>query len=167
MPQPEIATSTERLLVRNWTDADREPFHAICSDAKVMRHVGDKSLWSREQSDAFVTRNQAAFAEHGVCQWAVVLRETNELAGFCGFVNRPSGVEMGWRLASRFHGRGLGTEAARAVLDYGQSQCGVTRVYLIIQAPNRASVRVAEKLGFRAGPVFLRENRVVIRFELP
>jgi RimJ/RimL family protein N-acetyltransferase len=159
--------TTDRLLVREWRDADREPFHELCSDAEVMRLVGDGEPWSRERSDAFVAGNQETFARLGLCQWAVELRETGELAGFCGFVPNGEWTEMGWRLARRCHGRGLGTEVAAAVLDDGINRLKLSRIFLTVQAGNRASLRLAEKTGFELGAVFLRWGRATIRCELP
>lgn len=159
--------TTDRLLVRGWHAADHEPFHAICSDADVMRFVGDGEPWSRERSDEFIARNQETFARVGLCQWAVEIRETGELAGYCGFAPNGEWTEMGWRLARRCHGRGLGTEVAAAVLKYGIDQLQLARVFLTVQAGNRASLRVAEKIGFVPGPVFLRRGLATIRCELP
>lgn len=157
--------ATERLLIRNWTDLDREPLHAICSDTAVMQFVGDGSVWSRDRVEVFIDQNRRFLNASGYCQWAVELRDTRQLAGFCGFVPRSTGAEMGWRLAAEFHGRGLGTEMARAVLDYGVRRLQLTDFYLIVQAANRASFRLAEKIGCTMGPAFLRNGRAVIRFD--
>ena len=156
---------TERLLIRKWTEADREPFHAICADSNVMRFIGDGSVWSRQRSDAFIDRNSQLLEEHGFCQWAIELQDTGHLAGFCGFVPRDCGVEMGWRLAAQFHGQGVGTEAARATLEYGVTDLQLAEIFLTVQVANRASLRVAEKLGFTMGPTFIRSGRSVIRFD--
>ena len=163
----QVILTTDRLLVREWWDADQEPFHAICADQEVMHFVGDGDPWPREQSDAFISRNRGTFARLGLCQWAVENRATGELAGYCGFVPNAESTEMGWRLARNCHGRGLGTEVAAAVLDYGITQLQLRTVFLTIQTGNRASLRVAEKIGFVQGPVFLRRGRATIRCELP
>lgn len=161
----QVILKTERLLVRNWTAADRDELHAICSDADVMRFVGDGSPWSRDRSEEFIARNQADFLRLGFCQWAVELKATAELAGFCGLVAWGNTVEMGWRLARKCHGVGLGTEVATATLNHGLAQCGLTNLFLTVQSGNRASRRVAEKIGFTAGAVFLRNGRAVQRFD--
>jgi RimJ/RimL family protein N-acetyltransferase len=162
-----VILTTDRLLIRTWRDADRETFHDICADVEVMRFVGDGESWSRDRSDAFIARNQATFERQGLCQWAVEIRETGELAGYCGFVPNGKWTEMGWRLARRCHGRGLGTEVAAAVLDDGINRLKLSRIFLTVQAGNRASLRLAEKTGFELGAVFLRCGRATIRYELP
>jgi RimJ/RimL family protein N-acetyltransferase len=162
-----VILTTNRLRVRTWRDSDREPFHETCSDVDVMRFVGGGKPWSRDRSDEFIARNHTRFAQLGLCQWAVEIRKTGQLAGYCGFVPKGEWTEMGWRLARRCHGRGLGTEAAASVLNYGIYQLQLSRVFLTVQAGNRASLRVAEKIGFVAGPVFIRHGRATIRCELP
>ena len=110
-------------------------------------------------------QNVRNLGEYGFSQWAIETRDTRQLAGFCGFVPRDDSVEMGWRLAPEFHGRGLGTEVARAVLEYGTKQLNLVAIYLIVQAANRPSLRVAAKIGFTMGPAFLRNGRAMIRFD--
>jgi RimJ/RimL family protein N-acetyltransferase len=56
--------------------------------------------------------------------------------------------ELGIMLAGRYHGRGLATEAIRAVLDDGFGRLGLLRVAAVIDAPNVASIRMVEKVGF-------------------
>ena len=73
---------TERLLLRRWTDADREPFAEHNADPRVMEHF--PALYAREQSDALVDRVEDQFERLGwaLC-WSkragVKLAETEEL----------------------------------------------------------------------------------------
>jgi RimJ/RimL family protein N-acetyltransferase len=57
--------------------------------------------------------------------------------------------EMGWALASAFHGRGYATEAARAAVAWADGHFGSPRTVCLIDCENTASVRVAEKCGYR------------------
>lgn len=156
---------SERLVLRAWTDADRPAFHKMCSDADVMHFVGNGDIWSREQSDRFIDRNMDHFAEHGFCQWAVEFVETGKLAGYCGFVVNEKSIEMGWRLGKAFHGRGFGTEAAASALLYADAELTQRRIFLTVQAPNRPSIRITMKLGFRIRSAWIRNRRAVLRFE--
>jgi RimJ/RimL family protein N-acetyltransferase len=56
--------------------------------------------------------------------------------------------ELGWALASRFHGKGYATEAVRAVVAWGDVRFGPTRTVCLIGAENLASIRVAQKCGY-------------------
>ena len=40
-----VTLASERLIFREWTDADLAAFHRLCSDARVMEFVGDGQPW--------------------------------------------------------------------------------------------------------------------------
>ena len=148
--------TTERLLLRGWRDADREPFAALCADPEVMRYFPGPR--SRAESDASVDRFQAGFAERGYGLWAVEVRATGAFAGFVGLNPAPDEVpaapatEIGWRLARRFWGRGYAPEAARAVLDHAFGRLGFTELVSFTTFTNAKSRRVMEKLGMSHDP---------------
>jgi [ribosomal protein S5]-alanine N-acetyltransferase len=159
-----IVLETRRLLLRAWSEADLEPFFAICSDPAVMQFVGTGRPWSREQTQSFLHRAADSCRRHGFCQWAVIQKQDGVLIGFCGFVpsDEPAEAEIGWRLAQAAWGRGLATEIARAVLDYGWASLGLQRVTATVQAGNRGSLRVIEKLGMQYERTFERNGREVL-----
>ncbi|MBC7817833.1 MAG: GNAT family N-acetyltransferase [Planctomycetaceae bacterium] len=161
-----IPLETERLIFRDWTAADLEPFHALCSDPGVMQFVGDGEPWSWERTEQFVARAREMSQTLGFCQWPVIHKAESGLIGFCGFVPASDGVEIGWRLAKEFWGRGLATEAARAVLKHGFESLGFQRVIATVQSPNLASIRVIEKLGLKPESRFHRNGREVILFSI-
>ena len=70
---------TERLILRRWSDADRESFTAMNADLVVMQHMPGRL--SRVASDAFVDRIERHWDEHGWGLWAV---EVPEVAPFIG-----------------------------------------------------------------------------------
>lgn len=57
--------------------------------------------------------------------------------------------EIGYWLRSDLAGRGLMTEAASAVVEFGFTEMRLHRIELHAGIDNAASIRVAEKLGFR------------------
>jgi ribosomal-protein-alanine N-acetyltransferase len=151
-----IELTTERLLLRRWRDADREPFAAMCADPEVMRYF--PGTRSRAESDASVDRFQAGLAERGYGLWAVEVRATGAFAGFVGLNPAPDEVpaapamEIGWRLARAFWGRGYAPEAARAVLDHAFGPLGFTELVSFTTITNAKSRRVMEKIGMTHDP---------------
>lgn len=157
---------TERLIFRDWDAADSQPFHALCADPSVMQFVGDGEPWSLERTEHFIARAREMSQTLGFCQWPMIHKPRSAVIGFCGFVPTSDGAEIGWRLAKEYWGRGLATEAARAVLKHGFETLGFQRIVATVQSPNRASIRVIEKLGMQPESRFHRSGREVILFSI-
>ena len=138
---------TERLVLREWVAADREPFAELCADPVVMEHF--PAPLTREQSDAFADRVEAHFTEHGYGLWAVEV--DGRFAGFDGLmwtdVLGGRDLEVGWRLARWAWGHGYATEAARAALAVGLEHA--PEVVSFTAVVNERSWRVMERLGMR------------------
>jgi RimJ/RimL family protein N-acetyltransferase len=165
---------TERLLLRPWRRAeDLDAFAAINAEEAVMRWVAPNRPLSRAESAGLLDRIVAHWDEHGFGLWAVVPREgAARCIGFAGLAI-PSflpavlpAVEVGWRLAPEWWGRGVATEAARASVEYGFERLGLRCIVSIIDERNARSLAVAERLGMRRGadrlhPVTRRRLRVM------
>lgn len=138
---------TERLLLRTWTDADREPFAALCADPVVMEYF--PSPLTREQADAFADRIDEHFRTHGYGLWAVEV--DGVFAGFTGLLWTDAlggrDLEVGWRLAKWAWGHGYATESARAALEVGLEN--VDEIVSVTSLINERSWRVMERLGMR------------------
>ncbi|GIL40383.1 N-acetyltransferase [Rhodospirillales bacterium TMPK1] len=121
------------------------------SDPSVMRYF--PALLTRAESDASADRMQSVIAERGWGFWALEILGVTEFAGFVG-LNEPTWsahftpcVEVGWRLATEFQGRGYATEAARAAITYGFENLFLTEIVALTIPANTPSRRVMEKLG--------------------
>lgn len=147
---------TERLLLRGWRDEDLEPFAALNADPVVMEHF--LAPLSRRESDQFAHRIRAELDQRGWGLWAVEVRETSSFAGFVGlapvsFVAAfTPAVEIGWRLAHAYWGRGLAPEGARAVAALAFGAVGLTGIVSFTSTANHASQRVMQKIGMRRDP---------------
>jgi RimJ/RimL family protein N-acetyltransferase len=145
---------TERLLLRRWREADRQPFAAMNADPAVVEHL--QGPMSRERSDDFVDRIEAHWDARGWGLWAV---EVPDVAPFIGYVGLwpadyvTSGmVEVGWRLAREHWGHGYATEAARAALEYGFTTVGLAEIVSFTVPRNERSLRVMERIGLVRDP---------------
>lgn len=151
-----VELTTERLLLRAWWDADREPFAALNADPEVMRYF--PGPLTRDQSDAMVDRLAAGFADRGYGLWAVEVRATGEFIGFVGLTPAPDEIpaapatEIGWRLARAHWGQGFASEAARAVRDHAFGPLGFTDLVSFTTVTNAPSRRVMAKLGMTHDP---------------
>jgi RimJ/RimL family protein N-acetyltransferase len=147
---------TDRLLLRRWTVADREPFAALNADPTVVEFLPGALL--REESDALAERIEAHFDRHDFGLWAVEVPDGVPFAGYVGLaVPRFEGhftpcVEVGWRLAAEHWGHGYATEAARAVLAFGFDELGLDEIVSFTTTANLRSRRVMERIGMSHDP---------------
>jgi len=147
------AITTDRLLLRGWRLADREPFAAMNTDPRVMEFYRQKL--SQDESDAYVDRIEAHFEREGFGLFAAELRDTGEFVGYIGLaVPRFEAaftpcVEIGWRLAAEHWGRGLATEGARAALVWGFESLGLPEIVAYAVPANFRSIRVMQKIGMK------------------
>jgi RimJ/RimL family protein N-acetyltransferase len=142
---------TERLVLREWQERDREPWSALNADPDAMRYIGPGQPWSAQESDDSIGRYTRSWEENGFGLWALEDRALGRCIGTCGTLVFPDGrnrVEIGWRLEKAAWGKGYATEAALATRDWAFASIdGLDRLIAVLQPDNVASRRVAEKLG--------------------
>jgi RimJ/RimL family protein N-acetyltransferase len=147
---------TERLLLRRWSEEDREPFRRMNADPRVMEYF--QSTLAAEMTDALMERNARHFEEHGFGLWAAELRTDRSFVGFVGLATVSAdlpfapAVEIGWRLAASCWGKGLATEGAKAVVQYAFEEAGLEGLVSYTAAANLRSRRVMEKVGMVHSP---------------
>lgn len=144
---------TDRIILRSWKDEDKEAFYRINQDINVTEHLLGP-LTMQEVTD-FITSMNLQFDNTGYTLWAAEEKSSGKLMGFIG-LHSPKWeahftpcVEIGWRLGSEFWGKGYATEGAKAVLDYGFNQCGLTEIVAFTVPANVRSMRVMEKIGMQ------------------
>lgn len=147
---------TERLLLREWRDADRAPFAALNADPEVVRFL-TRPL-DQAGSDAMIERIRAHWLADGYGLWAVERQDDGSFIGFVGLA-APAfeapftpAVEVGWRLARGVWGHGFATEAARAALRFGFERLGLDEIVSFTTPANARSRAVMERLGMSRDP---------------
>jgi len=148
-----VITETRRLFLRHFQMADGDAMDGVFGDAEVM-HYGRGVQTQQWVRDWLAERLEDDRQERGFGLWAVVEKCSESVIGFCGLSRYPDvcgqpEVEIGYRLARPHWGQGYGTEAARAVRDYGFNTLSLTRLIATIDPQNVASIRVVEKIGMR------------------
>jgi RimJ/RimL family protein N-acetyltransferase len=109
-------------------------------DGVALRDIVSPAGWI----EALATRP----GDRTLTPWAITLRDGGAVAGYCGFLVRPvQGTTLGYAILPQHRGLGLATEAAAAVVEWGERH-GVD-FYASVRPPNPASVRVLAKIGMR------------------
>ena len=153
---------TDRLVLRDLTDADTLEVHAYASDPEVVQYMD----WGPNSLNETVIFIKKALQEQGEkpryhYTLAVEEKTENRLIGSCGLhVSNPADREgwIGYCFNKRFWGRGYATEAAKALVALGFRELSLHRVFATCDPTNTASARVLEKAGMiREG--HLREHK--------
>jgi RimJ/RimL family protein N-acetyltransferase len=150
MPAP-LEVRTPRLQLRQWRDSDREPLAAMNADPEVMRYF--PSTQSRENSDRSMDVWQSELEQRGWSSWAVEVTESHAFAGFIGLsiprrvLPFTPCVEVGYRLAREYWGKGIATEGARAALRLGFEEIGMDEIVSFTALLNLPSQAVMRRIG--------------------
>jgi RimJ/RimL family protein N-acetyltransferase len=153
-PTPVIETA--RLRMRAHRVEDLADCAAMWADPEVVRYIGGRRF-SREEVWARLLRYAGHWSLLHYGYWAVEEKATGAFAGELGFADFQRELEspvrelpeLGYAFSSRTHGKGYATEAARAALAWGDAHFASKRTACIINPENLASIRVAEKCGYR------------------
>lgn len=142
---------TERLVFRPFRPDDLPRLQLLHRDPQVGRYMG--GVWPDEKIaealDAFI----ADQAQYGHAKWAAFDRQ-GEFVGRAGVSmwEDTGELEIGYVLRPKFWGRGLATEAARAIAAWTFAHTGVGHVIGFTHPENRGSMRVLERIGMTRLP---------------
>ena len=142
---------TQRLILRDWQPTDIEHFAQMNADAEVMKYF--PATLSRQESEGLFERIQNHHQTHGFGWWAVEEQGTGTFIGFIGLsvptfqAHFTPAVEVGWRLARAFWGKGYATEGARKAISYGFEVIGLTEIVSFTAQSNLRSIAVMKRLG--------------------
>lgn len=148
-----LEIDTKRLGLRSWGAEDREPFAQLNADPRVMEFF--PNVMNRAESDALADRIEAGIVERGWGLWAVEIAGGEPFIGFVGLNPVPPelpcapGVEVGWRLAYPYWGKGYATEAAQAALSVGFGHLALPEIVSFTAVPNQRSRAVMRRLHMR------------------
>jgi RimJ/RimL family protein N-acetyltransferase len=136
----------EGLVLRAWTEDDVAAITAACQDPEILRWIpAIPRPYTEEEALRFVRGEFRANPGH---QFAVT--ENGAVVGAMGMsVNESRNGHIGYWCAKESRGRGVTTRALRVLCGWAFAELGLERLELITDPENRASQRVAEKVGFR------------------
>ncbi len=154
MGVPDI--ETDRLILRAHRLDDFPALAAMWGDPAVARFIGGRPL-TREECWARLLRYAGHWELLGFGFWAVQWKDDARLIGDVGFANWERDIspsldglpEAGWVFSTEAHGRGIATEAVNAALTWMDEHFDAKPTVCIIGPENAASIRVAQKAGFR------------------
>lgn len=143
--------TTPRLVVRPFEPADATAVLTFWGDADSVRQLGSGEPWVTDEpsAGACIARTRQYYEEHqGYGIFGIELKADRSLAGHVLLKPMDTGeVEIGWLVSTRQRGLGVASEAAEGMLRYGFKIQGLESIVAIMFPENKASRRVAERLG--------------------
>jgi RimJ/RimL family protein N-acetyltransferase len=143
---------TERLVLRRLTAADAPFILQLVNEPSWVQYIGDKGVRTLEDARNYIDKGPIEmYGRLGFGLYLVELKASGEPIGMCGLIKRESleDVDVGYAFLPRFWAKGYAFESASAVVAYGKSAFGLSRIIAITSKENYASAKVLEKLGFR------------------
>ena len=153
------------MELRQFELEDLEDTFAVLGHPEVMRY-SLSGPYSRSETEEFIRWCRAQYRKKGQGLLAVTCPPERKVIGYCGFyfqdIDAVEEVEIGYRLHPDYWGRGIATEAAGLLRDYGFETLKLPRLISIIAPENIASVRVAEKIGMTYWRPYLFRGKVEV-----
>ncbi|WP_377890564.1 GNAT family N-acetyltransferase [Alkalihalobacillus sp. R86527] len=142
---------TERLKLREVKTEDAEDMLIYLSEPDVVKHMGLAPFQSIANALDEINWYKSIYNEGTGMRWGLSLKDSDKMIGSCGFLNRNakhSRAEVGFEISKDHWGKGLASEALRAVIAFGFNELELERIEALIEPENHPSQRLVERQGF-------------------
>lgn len=159
--------TTPHFTVRQFTNADKEAFYLINSNAEVMRYI--RPVKDKAACDAFLNEQlQDYIAEPKMGRWYVAEKNTNRLVGTFSILHMQGNIDyhIGYALLPNEWGKGYATELLQAGVAYFFENLTKQQLFAITQPENIASEKVLAKAGFTLKGTTKTENETLNLFAI-
>ena len=165
-----LITETQRLIIREFNLKDAQAVYLFNAPEEVNRFTGDAGMCNSIEDAEKIIRNiwLKEYQQFGYGRWAVVLKESDEVIGFCGFKNdsRIKAVDIGYRFHPAHWGKGYATESNLACIEYARQHMDLNHVLGDAVAENLGSINVLLKLGMSYISQYQEDEFTVNRYEI-
>ncbi len=146
-----IILETPRLILRRQVLTDLDDLWALYQDPEITRYIPDAPRTRAEAQAELEWHRNGHPRNPDLGLWATLHKETGRFIGRCGLlpwtIEGRQEVEVTYTIARAFWGQGLATETAMAIRNYAFQTLHLDRLICLVDPDNRASQRVAEKIG--------------------
>lgn len=145
-----VIDQTERLTLRELSDADADFILRLLNEPTFLEFIGDKQVRTLDDAKAYMRDGpMASYAEHGFGLYLVERTEDSTRVGICGLLKRDTldHADIGFALLPEFWSRGYAVESGLAVMGLARDTHSLERVVAITTQNNAASQTVLERIG--------------------
>ena len=150
---PQHVLDTDRLTLRRLCGDDAPFVVELLNDPSFIRNIGDRNVRTLDDARAYIANGPVAMYERfGFGLFLVMLKETGTPIGICGVLKRDAlnDIDLGFAFLPAYWSRGYAIESAIGVKAWAAVVLGVKRLVAIVLPANAPSIRLLEKIGFRA-----------------
>jgi len=143
--------TTPRLRMRQFVVGDGRALYERLRNPEAAARAFVPAIGSADLAEMAVIRYRDNFEKRRSIRWAITGKDTGELIGMCSFQQvRPPHrrAEISYEIASDYWRQGYGSEAVRAMLDYGFQTMNLHRIEAVTEPENEASQALLRKIGF-------------------
>ncbi len=151
--------TTERLLIRPLTEADKTLYLSLYCDAKIMRNIGEPLSTEAAENAFAITLKAMTKKQPKTITWVIVSLADNKAIGLQGLnwatavpyettLKAAEYAEIGLMILRRSNGRLIPKEAAGALIEYAFNHLQLQRINTFYAKQNLAVAKIAQSLGF-------------------
>ncbi|MFD1174869.1 GNAT family N-acetyltransferase [Paenibacillus puldeungensis] len=142
---------TNRLVFREFAQADLEPLFLLLSDPTVMKYCsGPMDLTGATK---WLNAAMACYKQYGYDYWAVYEKNTGDFIGQIGILNQQIAGKyedcLAFMIGQKYWNKGYATEGALACIDYAFGPLKLDRLIATVEPENLPSIRVLKKIGMK------------------
>lgn len=142
---------TDRLLLRRVNAGDVKEILMLRSNPKTMQYIPRPLIKTDEEALEHIAMIDHKIEVNEGINWAVTLKDSPKLIGIIGHYRiKPEHyrAEIGYMLLPYYQGKGIMTEAVKAVVHYGFNDLKLHSIEAVIAPENLASAKVLENNNF-------------------
>ncbi len=163
-----LKLQSKRIKLIPFTQDDVKIFRKINSDPFVRKFMWDDQIMSLETSKDIMSENQRLFTEKHYGIWKIFCKQSDNVIGYCGlwfFFDEPQ-PQLLYAILEPYTGQGLATAAAHLVIDYAFTKLDFNYLLAATDEPNKASQKVATRLGMRRSKQVIENGKVTIFYRI-
>ncbi|KGE19774.1 GNAT family N-acetyltransferase [Paenibacillus wynnii] len=143
---------TERVILRKLTMDDAEDMYEYASDSEVAKYTTWEAHNSIEDSVGFLNFLIQKYNNKQLAPWGIMLKSNQKVIGTCGYMNwipQINRAELAYALSREFWGKGIMTEAANEILEFGFDKMKLNRIEAFCLSENAGSKALMRKIGMK------------------
>ena len=146
---PTIDLGDYRL--RTLRSEDAPAWYGYLSDIETIQ-LTSYDVSSVDTVQQYIAHYLSGYEQRSSSRWAIADAVSDQLIGTCGYYwwnPQDSLAELSYDLSKDYWGKGIMSQAVKAVLRWGFDVLEINRIQATVMVGNNTSARILEKCGFQ------------------